>query len=385
MRTWSSFFAGSLLVLLSVSACITPSHPSKPEPSGSSTGGASTDLRGIIVARLSNNRLLAVRAPDGKVVAALALAPPPSQMTGAGHYLAVSPDDKLLYVLTSPLATTKSRIVVVDAATAAVRESLVVPEPDIVFRSLVVGPKTGLLYLFGNRGNSVIITVFDPRKGTVRTSWIAREASGHNWYVYQGAVSPDERHLLVSYHGPDTTGIDVFTPTGSTLQRCRPAQPTVASVGNGCLSTHGGFAFYGEDILAATGGSDILQMDLQGVVQQTFDTRLDHNHLMEFVVDAHRQRLYAVGACAYVDGFSRVDLHATPTPPAIPTLNNGVCGERLTLTADGTEVVTGKTHVTVPDPTVPGQLLFVDVNSGLLRRSIATPSELIDLLTFPGP
>jgi hypothetical protein len=385
MRTWSSCFAGSMLVLLSVSGCINPSHPSKPEPVGSSTIGASTGLRGIIVALLANYRLLAVRATDGKVVASEAVAPSPSQLTGAGHYLAVSLDDKLLYVLTSPLANSPSRVVVMDGATATVRASYPVPEPDSVFRSLALGPQTGLLYLFGNRGNSVIISVFDPRKGTVRTSWRAREAAGHNWYVYQGAVSPDERHLLVSYHGPDTTGIDVFTLTGSTLQRCQPAQPIVARVGNGCLSTHGGFAFYGEDILAATGGSDILQMDLQGVVQQTFDTRLDRNHLMEFVVDAHRQRLYAVGACAYVDGFSRVDLHATPPPPAELSQNNGVCGERLTFTADGTEVVTGKTHVTVPDPTLPGQLLFVDVNSGRVRRSVETPSELIDLLTFPGP
>src|SRR5258708_39944389 len=144
MRTWSSFFAGTLLVLLSVSACITPSHPSKPEPSGSSTGGASTDLRGIIVARLSNNRLLAVRAPDGKVVAALALAPPPSQMTGAGHYLAVSPDDKLLYVLTSPLTTTKRRIVLVNSPTPRVRQSLLCHERHLVLRSPCEDPKSGL-------------------------------------------------------------------------------------------------------------------------------------------------------------------------------------------------------------------------------------------------
>ncbi len=60
-----------------------------------------------------------------------------------------------------------------------------------------------------------------------------------------------------------------------------------------------------------------------------------------------------------------------PAPPLIFTANNGVCGERLALTADG-QVVTGKTAVTVPDPSLPGQLLFVDVNTGRVRRSVAT-------------
>src|SRR5260370_12623937 len=121
MRTRSTFFAGSMFGLLLVTGCINSSQPAGPSPKGPSKVIASAGLRGMIVALLANNRLIAVRATDGKVVASEAIAPTPTEGTGAGHYLAVSPDDKLLYVLSYPLANNPSPVEAVEGATAAGR------------------------------------------------------------------------------------------------------------------------------------------------------------------------------------------------------------------------------------------------------------------------
>jgi hypothetical protein len=379
-------FTGVMIALLLVSGCTPSAPPQKPAPTGSPTvvvteASVQGRLRGTVVALLADNRWIAVRTADGQIVARGSVAATPSQVLSGGHYLAVSPDGQFLYLLAYPMAGNPSRLVVVDGATAVVRASYLVPQPDVVFYALAVGPQTGLLYLFGNRGPSAIITVLDTHTGAVRMSWTAHAADGHTWTVYEGTISPDERHLLVSYAGPDTSGFDVFTRTGSTLQRCQSSQLTP---GEGCFFTFRAVAFYGEDILAISGKDSIVQMDLQGVPRHTFDTGL-HTDLFEFAVDAHRQRLYTVGACGYTQGFSAVDLSAGAAPPSVLTTSDGVCGERLAVTADGGEIVTGKTSVTLPDPSLPGHLLFVDANSGRVQMSVATPSELLDVLAFPGP
>src|SRR5260370_39899019 len=105
MRTRSTFFAGSMFVLLLVTGCINSSQPPGPSPKGPSKVIASAGLGGIIVALRANNRLIAVRATDAKVVGSEAIAPPPTEGAGAGHYLPGSTDDQLPYVLAYPLET----------------------------------------------------------------------------------------------------------------------------------------------------------------------------------------------------------------------------------------------------------------------------------------
>jgi len=314
MHHWRSFPAGLVMMLLIISGCSQPSQfqqtSTTPLPTGTVKAVASTGLRGAVVALLADNRLIAVRPTDGQVLVEQTLGAPPPALVGAGHYLAMSPDGKLLYVLPYAVAGTRSSVVEIATATARVQASYLLPASGMVYRSLAVGAKTGRIYLFGNRGSSVVITVLDAHTGAARISWTARPADGHNWLVYQGAVSSDERQLLVSYHGPDTTGVDVFTWQGQALQRCPSPPFSSVDAGFGCLRSHGGFTFYGAGIPAATGTSLIEELDLHGGLHQAFDTRLV-GHLMEFVVDAHRQRLYMIGACGYVNGFSAVDLRKT--------------------------------------------------------------------------
>src|SRR5207248_2446692 len=139
-----------------------------------------------------------------------------------------SPDGERLFVL---VPGAPDQVVVVDVATIAVRATYPLAADGSLFRSLVVGPATGRLYLFGNRADprvptptpgppnngqgaaGVVVSVLDPARGTLEATWTAREAEGRDWLVYQAAVSDDERDLFISYHGVDTTGIDRFTVT----------------------------------------------------------------------------------------------------------------------------------------------------------------------------
>ena len=52
----------------------------------------------------------------------------------------------------------------------------------------------------------------------------------------------------------------------------------------------------------------ILDVDSYGAIRTGFDTGLEGNHLMEFVVDPMAERLYAVGSCGYSGGFSAVSV-----------------------------------------------------------------------------
>jgi hypothetical protein len=180
----------------------------------------------------------------------------------------------------------------------------------------------------------------------------------------------------------NTSGIDWFdiTPTG--LSRCQSC----------FTSSHGGFAVYGDGLLAATGSQLILEVDQSGKVKQGHDTGLRNTHLMEFAVDVKARRLYAVGSCGYTHGFCTVDLEAgaaissdrtagwhfaaEPKKPLVYTGEH--CGERLSLGSKGLAVIA---QTAKPVPSLgPGRLLFVDGATGKLIRSVETPAEPLDVL-----
>lgn len=383
---------------------------------------------GTAFALLADNRLVAVRIADVAVVAERRLAPaPPVEAVPRrfpGHQLALSPDGRTLFVLAPGWSSTPGtagepdRVAALDVATAWVTGTFVLPDVGGGYRSLAVGPKSGRLYLFGNRvapgarpaprtppataGQGAIITRIDPATGAVEATWPARSGDGRDWLVYQGAVSPDERTLYVSYHGTDTTGIDRFDLGPDGLRRC----PSGRRPGTGCIGGHGGFAFSGEGLLVATGDSVILATDHTGAVRGAVDTELSNNHLMEFAIDPTANRLNAVGSCGYAGGFSAVDLRhpgalapqTTPgawawqTPPSAPVtlltpmpdpLGRGVpCGERLALGPGPVLVVTqapaGNVRVDFP-----GRVVVLDPTTGAERGRVTTSSWPLDILVAP--
>ncbi|MGI8825641.1 MAG: hypothetical protein ACR2JC_08345 [Chloroflexota bacterium] len=83
--------------------------------------------------------------------------------------------------------------------------------------------------------------------------------------MYEAAVSPDERELFVSYHGPNTTGLDWFTVAGGRLRRCTRSPAVARRPDSGCLLIHGRFMQSGRGFIATTGDGPIIDIDRNGV------------------------------------------------------------------------------------------------------------------------
>lgn len=357
-----------------------------------------------IFALLADNRLLVIRPRLGTVIEEHVLAAPPSPafLISTGHYLSTSMDGTTLYALVTGNEQTPDGITVIQTGTRKMLARYPLTGSG-VYHSLAVGPSTGRLYLFGTRLGATVVTVLDPKTGAVREEWTARPADGHTWLVYQGAVSPDERQLFISYHGINTSGIDWFTRTDAGLQRC--SSPPTAQPGQACLTAHGGFVLDQATLLVATGTSVVLRITTTDMVLGGWDTQLVGNHVMDFAVDPAARMLYAVGSCGYQPGFSAVRLadarvptpsgagewswSRTPIPPQVlivvppqeGPLHGLLCGERLAVSREG--IIVASLPQPVPRLGTPGAVLVVDPTSGQVLRSIATSSEPLDVLPMP--
>jgi len=394
---------------LAATAAVATARPPGPSRVASSVAATAVGTPPVgaatIFTMLATNRLLAF-ARDGSALADLTLAAPSPAARSSGQFLALSRDGRRLFALAPG---TPERVVVLDVATFATLASYPLPPGDDIVRSLLVGPATGRLYLVGNRAApgsptpatsagmeqsaaGVVVTVLDPDGGRVVATWTARAAAGHDWFVYQAALAADERQLFLSYHGTDTTGIDRFALTETGLARCTSAGPPNV----GCLRAHGPFALYGDGLLLQHGDESLIYAtDQEGQVRRTFDTQLVGNHMVALAVDARAERLYAVGDCSYVPGYSVLDLSAdgpptttaTPATPFIaPTAGDGPppCGSQLALGPAGL-VVVGQSARPEPDPLLPGKLLLLDGRTGGVDRTVVTPAAPIDVLVVPAP
>lgn len=400
-----------------------------PTPVASITAGsrvaAGTEL---VFALLGDNRLLGWRTVDGSKVFEQNLPPSPAANATRipGRYLALSKDGKTLLALVPGSGSNlPDRITVFDLTSSQLKASysLTADKADPSrtgpaaasalsilydgYHSLAIGPKTGRLYLFGNRKGEVIVTVLDPNTGSELANWVARKRDLHNWLVYQGAVSEGEQQLYISYHGDDTSGIDRFTiKADGSLEGCAQLRPDW-----GCLGAHGGFVIYGNKLLVTYGYPVIVTEALDGSIPSGYNTGLTNSHVTEFVVDQKTEKLYAINTCLAPDagrgGFSTVDLKSgampnlakTPggqewgdklVPPQVlitPGASETVlCGERLALGANGLVAVA---KVTVPPYLVQtnsgGAVLLVNGANGQITQTIPTNSVPLDVLVASMP
>lgn len=313
---------------------------------------------------------------------------PPSPNPVPGHYFAASKQGHSLFVLTSGGGSRSATLFALDPITLRTKDRYTLPA-GVEFRSLAVGPKTGDLYLFGNRAGSrlnevgypeqdVIVGVINPQDEALTVTTV-RSARGRDWLVYRGVVSADERRLFISYHGSDTTGADFLRISGKRLSRC-----TVKTrPGQGCIGdVHGNIEAYGAGIVASTGDSHvILQFDRDGRMTRLWRTKL-RTHLVEFAVDRQSRRLYAIGSCNQSGGLSEIDTLAESARVVVPpSSQSGVCGERLAVSPDA---VLALTNIEVPVfPEIPGAVRFINGEKGTLIRSVPTPSGPLDVLIEP--
>jgi hypothetical protein len=391
-----AFYCVALFLLVSASGCTEGgSQPSKAasETSAEPATFPQAAEDPAIFALLADNSLVKVSPVNGRVKSRISLRP---SSPVVGRYLAPSKDGKTLFALVARGRDGTSEVAVIDVTTTRVRDRYALPK-WIAFRSLVAGPETGHLYLFGNRPGKkitcpdletcreqdVVVVVLDPDSGRVLRNRTVREADGKAWTVYRSAVSPDESRLFVSYHG-DTQGVDWITITPESLKRC---QKQGAYQNQGCIPAHSGVEAYGDRILVTPGDSPwIEERTREGELVRKWDTKQEGNHMLDLALDAREGRLYALGSCGYRGGLSRIDLKTNEVKVLAPSLpgvdfarERLVCGERVVV-GPGSLLVVGKTAQAIPQAGIPGSLLLVEGDTGRKIRTLNTPCEPVDVL-----
>jgi hypothetical protein len=325
-------------------------------------------------ALLSDNRLIELALPSGKIVAGRQLGPKPRGQITAGRFLAPARDR--LFVLVST-GTGSDSIAVLDPRTAELRTRYEL-EPGVRYRGIVLAGE--LIYAYGGRlgdevdktnhlrEESVVLTQLDAANGERRLTVTVRPANGHRWWIYWGAARVDASSVVLSYHGgcyPDaaelcTSGAD-WVDAGGTLRSCQV--PTSRS---GCLAeAHGMIEPYGVGWVATTGGESLVQYGRYGNVLRRLHTGLRRDHVMNFAFNAGRSRLYALSSCLYGrDGLRRVSLSGGPSR----LLRARICGESLAVAR--TAFVVRRTNA-------------IDVRrpkTATLRSTQAFRSDVIDLV-----
>lgn len=406
-----------LLVVLLVAGCghtsgtelrdhtANPKSPSTSPKAKKGAGAVSETTRGIaIFSLLANSELIKVSPASGRIEDKVSLGTPPAAPWFDNHYLAASTNGRTIFALVPAGSDGSFRVAVINAAIDSISKRYRLPK-GLVFRSLTVGPKTGLLYLFGNqpvgkeihnfggryRAEEAIVAVLNPKSGKILKSKTIRKAhNGRDWFVYTGTVSPDEKLLFVSYHGTNTTGIDWIKNQPKGLNRCQAHSPA----GQGCIYAHGNVEVYKGKLLATLGDPPKVEETGQtGGIIKKWNTRLKGDHLMEFALNKPAGHLYAIGSCGYTGGLSRVDLKTGRVKLLAPTRTGlasssvqqqAVCGDWV-VNGEGSLLVVGKISGNSAQAGTPGSLLLVDGESGRKLRAVTTPAEPVDALILPRP
>jgi hypothetical protein len=251
-------------------------------------------------------------------------------------------------------------------------------------RAISVGPKTGRLYIAYNvetvkRGRhdplrAARLAIFTTDGSRRLSDTLLRPNGGRSWLVWSLALDPAERRAYVSYHGSDTTGLDVARIDGAKIVNCKlRSRPWT-----GCWPHPHGQVVAGEDDVVATTGSPVVEVyDLDGALIRELDTGLEGNHLMSVELDRAGDRLFATGSCGYVPGFAVVELSTGDR--RLLTHSRSTCAESLAF-AGGDVVIAGKTALPVPAPYREGQLLRIDAEHGTVTGSHRAPSDPTDVL-----
>jgi hypothetical protein len=290
-------------------------------------------------ALLSDNRLVEVAVPSGRVAARLRLAAKPAGYVTEGRFLAFDARDRRLFVLVQTGAGT-DWVAVVDSRTAGLRARYAL-EPGVGYRGIVLAGD--LLYAYGGRlgrevdttnhvrEESAVLTQLDAANGVLRATATIRPADGHSWWIYWGAARPGADRVALSYHGgcfPEsislcTSGADWIDVSGASFRPCDGHQARL-----GCLSeAHGMIEPYGVGWIAATGGETLVQYGRTGNLLRTLHTGIANDHVMDFAFDPVQSRLYVLASCGTKSGLRRVSLAGVRAT----LVRRGVCGDGLVV------------------------------------------------------
>ena len=356
---------------------------------GGLQGSSAEDVHAF--ALLANNRLMGFSPVTGSVDFSISLGGA-AAADSVGRYLAYSPAHDWIYVLSQNPQRRASTLSVVDLATHTLTRRIQL-ERGTQFRSLAVGRRTGRVFLFGHvsgvergrRFERLVIVVKNPVGTRTLARWLVAKSRAFDWRIFQGAVSPNEGTVFVSYHGSSTSGADSFAVTAKGLIPCQTAHPP----GRGCIPVHGAIEPFNDQLLGTAGDPAWIRlMTRSGKIIKTFATGLARNHLMQFTLDPLNRIAYAIGSCGYTGGLSRIDLGTGaakligyPAPPSSgEALRSGICGERVAIVS-GSMLILAKLHKPVPQWGKSGALLIADGSTGQIIESIPVPSEPIDVIS----
>jgi hypothetical protein len=238
--------------------------------------------------------------------------------------------------------------------------------------SVSVGPRTGMLYVVGSDDAGVTLDLVDPRTRS-RDARLLKARAGRDWAVYDAQVNEEERVLAVSYHGSDTTGVDLF-PLSEPDRGCTNNR---TNAGWGCLPGHGHATWWEREVIVATGTEKLLRASAVGALNREYDSTLTNDHLMEFALDPLRSEVVAIGSCGYRGGLATVDLRSGSTRLVAPA-SGSICGERIALTPEAIILTRAARPVAQADR--PGSLSVLDRATAAPAQSVDLPVEAVDVV-----
>ena len=217
-------------------------------------------------------------------------------------------------------------------------------DADVHYRGVVLGGTR--LFAYGYRlgqavdaeglqeGAAVLTAV--GTDGTGARSSMVRPAERHRWWEWWGAASADGRSLALAWHGGCNADSGTLCTSGADLVDVSGAEPRPCprdATTDGCVhEVHGAIEPYRGGWLATTGGETLLVLDRGGRILRKLHSRL-RDHVMSFVLDASRGRLFVLGTCYLgADGLREVSL-ATGRSRLVA---RHVCGSDPVLGPNGT-------------------------------------------------
>ena len=292
------------------------------------------------------------------------------------HALALGADG-VIYVV-APAEASGPVLFAVDAGTGRPRFTLALPG-GVEVRVPVPDPMRGRLYLLASRaagrigGRQAVVVVVDPAGHRVTDMVPLGRADEHHWIPYAGELFADSGRLGVSFHGEDTTGLDILDAASLRPSSC--ARPDAAHC---TTEVHGSIQAYGDGLVAATGGEELLLLTVDGRVTRRLTTGLAGNHLMEFDVDDERDVVYAIGPCGYTGGLARVAIGTgtsrliRPSPGADESdVEERVCGDSIAVVDSGHAVAITRRN----------KIQIVDTDDGRIRHTVELEGVAIDAAT----
>jgi hypothetical protein len=250
-------------------------------------------------------------------------------LTGQAQLLAATPDGQTVQALVRQPPGARDVVVTVDAASLATRRSYPL-RPGVRYAGVVFA-RSGRLFAYGTRrgprGSVPVVTILDTATGAIIGTHVVPGRARRDWSVYWAAVSADERRLMLTYHGGNTTGADWLDVSGGAFTRC----PSRRYRNRACVfEVHGSITPYRDGFLATTGSEGpfgkLIQIGADGHVTRRLRVR-PYAHLMAFGLDADRSVAY-ISACSRHPAIRSLDLvhgHLQSHP------SGRYCGDPLAL------------------------------------------------------